>query len=494
MTPTFARTREKVDDLASEAAGLGADCSGDTLDGLSPGQKLTRILAAVNAVLSGDLEELKKKLTKVSLLLVEINAVRNEWQNAAQEIEDKCSELHVVTNKSATALDGGTVEDLSANLEEIDRTFGKAKTSLDVVSSSLRYVEAVEYRGPDSACPACGLKIDPGKFKQHLRESELTWNSETRESLTQRTELQERISIAAEMAKKKGGLCTAITDARSDLDGNLLKACKLLNLAPGESVEEIEKATQEIEGNRTALQSAVESQRASEQSWQIRTDRLREELRFHRLRTRSQELKSLYDTRYQALKDEVKEWTSLRDTVESLRKEVKSQLDARLQTELPPVAEAMTEVYLRLTGVPTFDAISIHQGEEKDGRIALELKVSSRRGPGAWPVDDGVLNGQALNALQLVPYLVFSRYQEDPLLDLLLLDDPTQAFDSGKVELLLKELSETASHATLLVATHEEQRFLPIVKQLFPADEIRVLRAVGLDDNGPHFEDVPTTI
>ena len=74
-----------------------------------------------------------------------------------------------------------------------------------------------------------------------------------------------------------------------------------------------------------------------------------------------------------------------------------------------------------------FDSISIRQGENADGSMTLDLRVSSSRGPGTWGVEQGILNGQALNAIQLVPYFVFSRYQEGPLLDLLLLDEP----DSG---------------------------------------------------------------
>jgi len=90
----------------------------------------------------------------------------------------------------------------------------------------------------------------------------------------------------------------------------------------------------------------------------------------------------------------------------------------------------------------------------------------------------------------LVPYFVFSRYQEGPLLDLLLLDDPTQAFDTNKVNLLLTELADAASHATLFLATHEEDRFLPVLKNFFLPNHVKAYKAVGIDHEGPQFEDV----
>lgn len=176
--------------------------------------------------------------------------------------------------------------------------------------------------------------------------------------------------------------------------------------------------------------------------------------------------------------------------VSQLRGKVNAELNRRLDEELPPVGEEMSKVYLRLTGSPTFDSISVQRGESFDGAVTLDLKVSSSRGAGTWRVDDGILNGQALSAIRLVPYFVFSRYQEGPLLDLLLLDDPTQAFDTEKIELLLTELSDATSHATLLVATHEEDRFLPYLNQHFPPDSIVAYRAVDLDENGPRIENI----
>ena len=494
VTPNFPQTRDKIDDLAREAASLGADCSGDTLDQLGPGQKLPRILAAVNAVLSGGIAGLQMKLAEVSPLLSEAQSLRAKCQNAAQEIEDKSTELDGVTAKLACVLDSSTKDELVEKLEAVYSRFGKAKTNLDVVSASLKYVEVDEDGGLDSVCPACGREIFLGDFREHLQEAESTWDTDTKELLEQRTQLQEKISAASELADKENDLRTKISESRSDLGEYLAQASKGLNLPPQSSVEDIDKGIQELESSRKALLSAVESQRESENAWQVRIDNLRLELRFHRLRGRSQELKTLYDTRYEALREDVRDWGALRDTVESLRSEIKTQLDARLQSELPPVAKEMTEVYLRLTERPTFDTISIHQGEKNDGKIALDLRVSSKRGSGTWPVDDGILNGQALNAIQLVPYFVFSRYQEGPLLDLLLLDDPTQAFDTRKIELLLKELADAASHATLLVSTHEEERFLPVLKQLFVADDVKVYRAVDLDEDGPHFEDVAITV
>ena len=228
--------------------------------------------------------------------------------------------------------------------------------------------------------------------------------------------------------------------------------------------------------------------------WDTRMGNLRREVIFHRLRSRKSRLQNLRDVRYEELHDSLRALSDLRNIADETRRLLNTHLRERLQADLPPVAEEMTEVYLRLTGNPTFDSISIRQGEGPNGSLTLDLRVSSTRGSGSWSVGQGILNGQALNAIQLVPYFVFSRYQDSPLLDLLLLDDPTQAFDTSKIKLLLEELSKATSHATLFVATHEEERFLPMLKDYFSADDVKAYRAISIGEDGPRFEDVPIPV
>ena len=287
---------------------------------------------------------------------------------------------------------------------------------------------------------------------------------------------------------------------QSALDDTLDQARERLERPSLSSVDSIGLYVEELERNVKDIESAVESQDEATKTWAARVEILRHELRFHRLRHLKERLQFLFDQSYEALRSDLKDLGDYRDITGQLRTRLNDQLDDRLRQALPPIAQEMTEVYLRLTESPTFDSISIqHQRDTYDSSnrfrsMALDLRVSSSRGAGTWGVEDGILNGQALNAIQLVPYFVFSRYQEGPLLDLLLLDDPTQAFDTRKIELLLKELSEATSHATLLVATHEEDRFLPLLNQYFAPDETRAFRTVGLDEQGPRLEDVPITL
>ena len=494
VTPTFAATRRKIENIANEAMAMGADCSDDTFENLQPGQKLTHILAAVQTVLSGDTQKLQANLDDVTSTLAMAKALFSACQNAAEDITAKTDKYNAVEHELNGILDGATREQITTRLATLADQIRSHEASLEVVRSSLSYILTVETGAVATACPACQGEIDPNEFELRLKKTSEEWDSETKALLDERSDLQSTQMMAARLSEQKRTLLEEIDHNKTVLKDELNKASQELTLSSPTAIVDIEQHIAVLDGQVNNIRSAIETQNEAQNQWSTQVEKLRVELRFHRLRSRHQELQNLYDTRYESLKTEIEELGHLRDVVDSLRQNIKTHLDQRLRDELPPVAKEMTQVYLRLTERPTFDAIIIHHGENEDGTIALDLRVSSSRGAGTWSVEEGILNGQALNAIQLVPYFVFSRYQEGPLLDLLLLDDPTQAFDTRKIELLLKELADAATHATLLVSTHEEDRFLPLLRRYFDQDEFVALRAVELDVNGPRLEDISFAI
>jgi wobble nucleotide-excising tRNase len=119
----------------------------------------------------------------------------------------------------------------------------------------------------------------------------------------------------------------------------------------------------------------------------------------------------------------------------------------------------------------------------------LELKVTSSRCPGR-PFPSNVLNGQAARALQLIPYFVFSDYWHDVMeLDLLLVDDPSESFDTSHLDHLMSVLQSVASHTQLVVASHETDRMRPLIDKYFPVEERCIVSVEDFDPlKGPTLE------
>ena len=97
-----------------------------------------------------------------------------------------------------------------------------------------------------------------------------------------------------------------------------------------------------------------------------------------------------------------------------------------LREKTPSVAEDLTSVFSALTRHPHFDRLVFD--EQKLPKLELSVASSSDSSRKRHPTS--VLNGQAQSALALVPYFALSQAAEAPTeVHLVLLDDPTRAFD-----------------------------------------------------------------
>jgi hypothetical protein len=178
----------------------------------------------------------------------------------------------------------------------------------------------------------------------------------------------------------------------------------------------------------------------------------------------------------------------LENSVHTVKEVLREVFNEVIDRTLPPLSSMMTDVYYRLTGQPSVEKVYTERTNGSGGQN-LQVQVGSERTPGQLHNPEDVLNGQANSALQPVPYFAFSRFQAEALeLDLLLIDDPSQSFDTSHIELLLQELATAGSHAQLVVATHEEERFRPQLSQYFPTSEYEMIKFTEFDpEKGPSF-------
>ena len=493
-TPTNEHTREKVEQLISDAANLGARCSKDELDGLLPQEKVYEVETAIRAFFKEEQTDVSQRLQELSNRDEDVARTLTDADRASRRIEELSPTVQALQEKLETTLNGSTLDDLESSLQQTERGFEATQSRMDAVRASLKYLDIVDDGSGQDLCPTCDTGFQPGELVAVLQTLSSSGDNKTEELLRRRDALREQ-TLACKQLSEQVEACEAQTASQQkELTANLEYGERAFGLSSPVTVASLRGYFESVHKSFGDLIHLAESRTEALKDWDTSMENLRREVMFHRLRSRKSRLQSLRDVRYTDLHDSLRDLSDLRNIADETRMLLNSHLRERLQEDLPPVGQEMTEVYLRLTGNPTFDSITIRQGEGPNGSLTLELRVSSTLGGGSWSIGQGILNGQALNAIQLVPYFVFSRYQDSPLLDLLLLDDPTQAFDTSKIKLLLEELSKATSHATLFIATHEEDRFLPVLKDYFGADDIKAYRAVGIGKDGPSFEDVPITV
>lgn len=214
--------------------------------------------------------------------------------------------------------------------------------------------------------------------------------------------------------------------------------------------------------------------------------KLQAEVRFQGYRMRESVLVRALSIGMKPARDTHATYNDMLDTLRRIHEVLQRSFNDVLNETLPKVGALMTDVFGRLTQQASFPKIVIQPGPAEAKRT-LELRVTSDATPGQSFDPNQVLNGQAFNASILVPYFVFSQFQADALeLDCLLIDDPSQSFDTSRVELLLKELSSAASHAQLIVCSHEEEKFAESISKYFEPDSYAITRVVAFSpDQGP---------
>ncbi len=218
---------------------------------------------------------------------------------------------------------------------------------------------------------------------------------------------------------------------------------------------------------------------------QIRT--LREEWKYHQLRAEEQRLRGELLEGLEPARDRLRAFEDFRSVVFRIHEVLCEEFDAAVDRALPTVSSQLTEAFCRLTDHPAFDQLRVERAQGPD---QLLVRVGSTRAPVPWSRPEDVLNGGAYAALGLIPHFVFSGFHaEQAEMNILIVDDPSQSFDTTHVELLLEELHRASEHAQLLLATHEEERFRPVLERLYSRDSFTLIRVTDFrPDRGPTIE------
>ncbi len=183
LTPTTSDTRNKVDRLTRDADELGAQCSSEALEGLSPHEKLYEVETAVHAFLSGELTGLERKLENRTTHIRQAESQLENSRSEMHQIRELKENRESVLNDLETALGGCPKEDLEKQWCIAEADFESAQAKLDVVRSSLKYLEAIGEESHDGVCPTCEGDILPRELKSRLEGLADSVDGETTDNL-----------------------------------------------------------------------------------------------------------------------------------------------------------------------------------------------------------------------------------------------------------------------------------------------------------------------
>ncbi len=478
QTPTRKKTHEKIENLLHETARLSET---EEPTELSPKDMLCRIKGSNDILASKEKEVLEAQLGGLQGQRNKVQAIKDEWQAVASAITETEARITELESRERHLLDGQALDDLNAQLSVAEQE--RSDTELRCII--LRHVTIYVDKYHPKQCPVCNQALNAGTFESQDVDPAVDV------SVTRCDELTKRISDIKQLREE-------LTTCRQALASSEDKATAISHAA--EAITGISSPTPDaleryIQDREEAIQSAgnqIKDAQAEHDRRDRRTRELETEERFHYYQEKTAAIEKILEKDVSGARNALNEYDSFLATVQDIGRIALETFDAQINSAIPPLAEEITRVYANLTAHPSYDGISIVKQSSNYDRLEpgkLEIKVTSTRLPGkSFPTN--VLNGQAARALQLVPYFVFSNYWHDVMeLDLLLVDDPSESFDTSHLDNLMSVLQSVATHTQIIVASHETDRMRPLIDKYFPIEECCIVSVEDFDPlKGPTIE------
>ncbi len=473
--PTRDETKDGIFNFAEEIAkiaGTSIDLNESDKKALEKAEQLSWELAKTSReVLEKKLADLKDKTFTLENLSQVIKLAEEKQAETRQNIKQ-------LEERLAATIGSQSLKQFEEKLTLLTQRLKESNSRLLIVK------EAEEFcRKSPEKCPVCLADYTDDELIKRI-ESNISLATPQQAELSEEfNRLNEAHNEAIELDNQINYSRSELQQIQIELNDAISKTRKLLEIPENLPIdlEIILKNIVAIKNSLQACAATLTSKESQYADWKKHIDDFKSELRFHRYRDKQNELQHQLTTGLEPTRSSFAELVSLEDTLRIIKEKLEQKFNGAIDNALPRLNNMMTEVYRRLTGQISFENVHIKRTRGSSGQV-LQIYVGSEQIKGQLfdPVD--VLNGQAISALHLVPYFVFSQFQAEALeLDLLLIDDPSQSFDTSHVEVLLQELANACSHAQLIIATHEEERFHPSVGKYFPKSDYQIFRFKEFD-------------
>lgn len=397
-------------------------------------------------------EGLEKKLS-------EIGDRRNRLV-AFRELQEKV-ELQQATVRKTQSLLGILLEGTS--IDEIRGTIQEMITASETNELRRRIVEEASLllkrqQTDEVSCPVCEVVHDRLAFETTIN---CMANELSQDKSSDLIRLETKLRSAEDLSQKIESHKESLSELTKEL--NVAKLDGEECSSDQVTVEEVQSLIDLCSERERSIEAQMDSEEAWYNERKANLARLKEEGKFHQIQKTLQNLNQSRN-RFTQVERTFQDLVSLNESVRAICQAVEFCLNERLRMEIPTVSANLSKVFSSLTQHSWFDQLEI----ARETLPKLELRVMSSSDPSRVVHPTGVLNGQAESALALVPYFAFSQADDAPTeVYLVLLDDPTRAFDEEHTRILVERLAELGRNVQLIVASQETDRFLKLLPENF---------------------------
>lgn len=446
----------------NKARGLITEITGKDLDEDLDGSSLEALLDSADGVLAEKRDQDQSELEAQASALANRRAKLENLRAHQANIEMHRSTLQITQEDLAKVLQGKSLDELRADLEDAHAAASYTAIKREIIHDAVSLLERES--DETTLCPICETEHNRQDLATLLHHTTSRLEGDAPADLRQ---LESQIEKASDYE----GQCRIITqwiedqqqkaeEILADLDSNDVKELQIpINV--GGVIAVINRIMKR--------ESSINQQVSDQETWfddkRSQIAKLWEENRFHRLQRRLSDLRSSKN-RFNRIEEVYNNLVAFGESVRAIHQVIDECLNEQIAKDIPVVSERLSEVFVGLTQHPWWDRLTI----AKDILPKLELRVASSQDSAHGEHPTGVLNGQSESALALVPYFTFSQADDTPTeVYLVMLDDPTRAFDEGHTAILVERLADLGSNVQLMVASHDTARFRELLPEHFDA-------------------------
>ena len=452
LQPSVSESENKARVLIEEVAGKPPDQS---LSGVSLAALIDYAEDALQDRHDQSKGRLEGEIADVDKRLLWLDQFRKRQEN----IDTRQSDIQEAQSKLDATLEGTLLDELRNNVNEERARVDAVALRRQIVENSISLLHREE--AESVLCPICETKHRRDDLESTLQQTTSQLSTDTTSGLGQlEARLKQAEGFGREVQRLKGEL-TALSGGKDTIRTHM-DTGDLKELAEPVSTDKIKALMDYLSLHKSSIKVQIDNRKGWFSEKHVRLSKMKDEAQFHQIQNdlvRSQQSKN----RFGRVQRAYEELVSFGESVRTIGQVVKTCLTKRLEEEIPGVSENLSQVFAALTRHTWYDRLTV----AKDTLPKLELRVTSSQDPtSSHPTN--VLNGQAESALDLVPYFTFSQADDTPTeVYLVLLDDPTRAFDEGHIEILVERLAELGRNVQLMVASQETNRFRKLVPEKF---------------------------
>ena len=282
------------------------------------------------------------------------------------------------------------------------------------------------------------------------------------------THLQEKVNSLKLKIQSLDAQLTASTNQKRTLE-EIIRKDVVLPVDTEIDIQKVKDAIQNIGQVIRNLEQELGEKSIGLNIYNTRLREIKEELKYHQLSKLKLDLTTFKSSKdWCEVEGRIAKFTNLLGSIKNIEDAVAKNYQKMLDESLSDVEQSAQKVYGILTSQISYPDIKILVKSSEE----IEMVVGIR-GRDLWRKPSEVLNEQARNAIELVPYFAFSELgmlHHD--LDFLLIDDPSRSFDIEHLESLMHMFKSVSKNAQIIVATQEKEKFEKPVKELFPTAKI----------------------